>query len=457
MKENQIVEWKESWRDEYLKWICGFANAQGGTLVIGKNDKGNPVGLANSKTLLEDIPNKIKSILGIVATVDLKTDQGQDIIEIHVDAHPYPISYKGQYHFRSGSTKQELTGNALNAFLLNKYGLHWDAVPVPRLTIEMLEPAAFKLFVTKAVKSKRLGEEVLQESHEGILTKLQLLEGTHLKRAASLLFHENPEEFVTGAYIKIGFFRTNTDLVYQDEIRGNLFQQVDRTLDLLLTKYLKAYISYDGLQRIERYLFPAPALREALLNAVVHKDYASANPIQISVYETKIIFWNAGRLPEELPIAKLKSKHPSIPFNPLIAAAFFRAGYIETWGRGIEKIMDECSMANTPIPEFNNDFAGLMVTFDAGNIEQINVTPEKGSVKSSERGSVRGSVKSSEKIIELVKTDKFITISNLAKIIGVSTRAIEKQIKKLQAEKRLKRIGSDFGGHWEVIETPTEN
>jgi ATP-dependent DNA helicase RecG len=158
-----------------------------------------------------------------VATVDLKTADGQDFIEIHVDAYPYRISYKGQYHFRSGSTKQELSGNALNAFLLKKYGLHWDAVPVLRLTLEMLEPAAFKLFVTKAVKSKRLGDEVLQESHESILTKLQLLEGPHLKRAASLLFYDNPEQFVTGAYIKIGFFRTNTDLVYQDEIHGNLF------------------------------------------------------------------------------------------------------------------------------------------------------------------------------------------------------------------------------------------
>jgi len=219
-------------------------------------------------------------------------------------------------------------------------------------------------------------------------------------------------------------------------------------LDLLLTKYMKAFISYEGLQRIERFLFPAPALREALLNAVVHKDYASANPIQISVYETKIIFWNAGKLPEELPIAKLKSKHPSIPFNPLIAAAFFRSGYIETWGRGIEKIMDECSMANTPIPEFNNDFAGLMVTFDAGNVEQINVTPEEGSVK----GSVKSSVKSSVKIIEHMKANNSISIPELAELIGISTRAVEKQIRKLQTDGKIKRIGADKGGYWEVIE-----
>jgi ATP-dependent DNA helicase RecG len=446
MKESQVIEWKESWHDEYLKWICGFANAQGGTLVIGKNDNGKTIGLIDAKTLLEEIPNKIKSILGIVVDVDLKTDDGKDLIEIHVDAYPYPISYKGQYHFRSGSTKQELSGNALNTFLLKKYGLHWDAVPLRYLSAEMLDPAAFKLFVQKGVKSKRLTEEVLIESHESLLTKLQLFEGDQLKRAAALLFSSNPEEYITGAYIKIGFFRTNTDLVYQDEIHGNLFEQVDKTLDLLLTKYMKAYISYEGLQRIERYLFPAPALREALLNAVVHKDYASANPIQISVYETKIIFWNAGKLPEELTVELLKEKHPSIPFNPLIASAFFRAGYIETWGRGIEKILDECMLANSPIPEFNSKFTGLMVIFDAGDIDLSKYTSEK-SVKESVKDSVK---ERSEEILKLIAQNQNITIPELAAIIGLTQRTVYRYVQELQKENQLIRIGSKKSGYWSV-------
>jgi ATP-dependent DNA helicase RecG len=125
-KENQNIEWKESWRDEYLKWICGFANAQGGQIYIGKNDKGEVVGISDAPKLLEDIPNKVRDILGIIVNVNLLIHNEKAFIEIEVEAYPYPISYKGQYHYRSGSTKQELKGAALDKFLLQKLGKRWD-------------------------------------------------------------------------------------------------------------------------------------------------------------------------------------------------------------------------------------------------------------------------------------------------------------------------------------------
>lgn len=118
MAEKQNIEYKESWRDEYLKWICGFANANGGKIYIGKNDIGEVVGIKDSKKLLEDIPNKTKDILGILVDVDLHQTEKGDFIEISIEAHPYPVNYKGQYHYRSGSTKQELKGAALDKFLL---------------------------------------------------------------------------------------------------------------------------------------------------------------------------------------------------------------------------------------------------------------------------------------------------------------------------------------------------
>jgi len=124
MKESQHIEWKESWRDEYLKWICGFANAEGGVLVIGRDDQGQVVGLKDARKLLEDIPNKVRDILGIMVDVNLHEDSGKDYLEIRVEAYPYPISYKGEYHYRSGSTKQELKGNSLSQFLLRKQGRH---------------------------------------------------------------------------------------------------------------------------------------------------------------------------------------------------------------------------------------------------------------------------------------------------------------------------------------------
>ena len=127
---------------------------------------------------------------------------------------------------------------------------------------------------------------------DSLLEKLILTTDTqYYKRASVLLFHPKPEKYITGSYIKIGFFRNDHDLAFQDEIHGYLFQQVEKTLDLLLTKYLIASISYDVLHRKETFPIPVAALREALLNAVIHKDYGSFNPIQISVYSNKIMIF----------------------------------------------------------------------------------------------------------------------------------------------------------------------
>ena len=112
MTENQNIEWKESWRDEYLKWICGFANAQGGKIYIGTRDDGTVIGVNNSKKLLEDIPNKIQNKLGIVADVNLLEKDELEYIEIAVNPWAFPVNYDGEYHYRSGSTKQLLRGNA---------------------------------------------------------------------------------------------------------------------------------------------------------------------------------------------------------------------------------------------------------------------------------------------------------------------------------------------------------
>ena len=156
MRENQNIEWKESWRDEFLKWICGFANADGGVLVIGRDAQGQPVGVTNANKLLEDLPNKIRDALGIMADVNLVKKAGKELIEIHVEPYPYPVSYKGEYHYRSGSTKQELKGAALDRFLLRKQGRTWDGVPVPQVTIRSLSGAAITTFRKLARQSQRM-------------------------------------------------------------------------------------------------------------------------------------------------------------------------------------------------------------------------------------------------------------------------------------------------------------
>ena len=230
MKESQHIEWKESWRDEYLKWICGFANADGGMLIIGRNDKGVVTGLTNAAKLLEDIPNKVRDILGIMVDVNLLEEKGGETLEIVVESYPYPVSYKGAYHYRSGSTKQELKGAALERFLLRKRGRRWDGVPEPGFYADDCSPDAFLLFARHAAHSGRMEEAILRDSHEVILDNLELSEAPYLKRAARLLFSDRPQRYISGAWTKVGFFVTDDDLRYQDEIQGNLFEQVEKTL-----------------------------------------------------------------------------------------------------------------------------------------------------------------------------------------------------------------------------------
>ncbi len=361
MTETQHIEFKATWRDEYLKWVCGFANAEGGVLCIGRDDTGNVVGLADAERLLEEIPNKVRDILGIIVDVNLHSEPQGDFLEIVVGAHSYPVNYKGQYHYRSGTTKQELKGVALDNFLLRKRGLRWDGVPVPKVSVSDLKADTFGHFRKRALKSQRIEVEGLEDSDQQLLEKLRLVENGMLKRSALLMFHPDPERFVTGAYIKIGHFASDDDLRYQDEIHGNLFEQIEQTMDLLFTKYLKAEISYDGIIREERFDYPKEVVREALLNAIAHKDYSGGIPIQIKVYPDRLILWNIGQLPENWTVERLLSEHPSLPHNPDIANVFFRSGHIESWGRGVSKMMKGCSLAGLPRPEFQYDQTGFRV------------------------------------------------------------------------------------------------
>ena len=359
MPEQQNIEYKSSWHEEYLDWICGFANAQGGKIYIGKDDSGKVIGVADYKDLMEKIPNKVKNLLGITAEVNLLQEDNKHYIEIVVTPYSVPISLRGRYFYRSGSVKQELTGAALNEFLLERIGRKWDSVPVPIVRVEDLKSETFTFFKEKGIKSGRIAEDSRNDTPLQVLENLKLVDKPLLNRAAVMLFHPDPEKFVSGAYIKIGFFRTDSDLVFQDEIHGNLFEQVEKTMDFLLTKYTKALISYKGLTRVETYEYPKDALREALLNAVAHKDYTGPYPIQISVYPDKIMMWNYGRLPENWTVEDLLNKHASQPRNPDIATAFFRSGYVESWGKGMDNMKNLCLEAKMPVPQFSckgNDF-----------------------------------------------------------------------------------------------------
>jgi ATP-dependent DNA helicase RecG len=427
-KEHQNIEWKESWHNDYFKWICGFANAQGGTLFIGIDDKGNTKHLDNAKKLLEDLPNQVRDLLGLMVDVNLHTTNGDDYLEIVVEPYPFPISLRGKYYYRSGSTLQELKGAALTKFLLQRQGKKWDGVPIPNVNAGDLKNDALAFFRKKATKSKRLEPEDLDGTNQELLESLQLYleEEKMLKRAAILLFHSKPEKYVTGSFIKIGFFETDDDLKFQDEVKGNLLEQAEKALDLLKTKYTQAIISYQDGSREETFTFPEDAVREALYNAIAHKDYSSGIPIQISVYPNKMIFWNEGQLPENWTVEKLTQKHPSKPHNPDIANTFFRAGYIESWGRGTIKMINACKAHKIAPPVFSNippDFQVELIKYTDKGLTQLGLKEEL------------------RKIILHIQENESISNSEVQTVCNVSKATATRYLGELEAE-WIDKIGS---------------
>ena len=468
--ENQALEWKESWHDDYLKWICGFANAQGGTLVIGKNDKGETVGVKEAKKLLENLPNKIRSTMGVIVDVDILAENALDIIEIKVPAYPNAISYRGKYYLRSGSTNQELSGYALDAMLLGKYGRTYDAMPLPNIKMADFWHDAFDIFRKKAVTSKRLTAEDVAVSDEELLRSLNLIENDYILLAAALVFYQKPQRYCIGAYVKIGYFVDETEILYQDELTGAIVGMADKVVETIFTKYFIGLIRYEGIQRIDDYPMPRVALREAILNALVHTDYSAGSPVQIRIYDDKVTISNDCRLPEGTTIKELASAHRSVNINPLVAAVIFRSGQTEAWGRGIERIIRLCVEDNLPEPEFSITPRTFTIIFHIRN----NHRDENGTVKDGIGDGIKDGAKDGAKdgvkdgakdgvkdginnfqveIIYAIQKTPEITAKSLSETLKINTRNIEKNLKILKEKGYIQRIGADKNGYWKILKS----
>lgn len=450
MPENQNTEWKSKWKDEYLEWICGYANAQGGKIYIGCDDEGNVIGLQNARKLLEDVPNKIRDAMGIIVAVNLFEKDGKEYLEIDVPAYPIGISCKGVYYYRSGSTRQILTGPALEAFLLRKRGVTWDNLPMPAFSLQDIDDNAVERFKQLAAKKGRIDKSVLDEPKAVLMEKLHLMNGDYLTNAAMLLFSKDPEKWQLGAYVKIGYFETDAELIYQDEIHGSLLEQVDKIVELVYLKYMKARISYENMQRIERYFVPEDALREAILNALCHKQYQSGVPVQISVYEDRLYIANGGCLPEKWTLNNLMQKHASVPYNPNIAHVFYLAGFIESWGRGIEKICAACKNANVPVPEYTVNPRDIMIKFSAPEELVVRSIRPKVTEKVIEKV-IENLDDKSLKILKLLVEDPGYKYVELAEKLSLSQKTIYLRLKKMQEDGLIERVGSARNGYWKVM------
>ena len=368
-KECQNVEFKRIWKDEYLKWVCGFANAQGAIMYFGVEDDHEVVGLKDSKRLLEDIPNKVVTTMGIVVDVNLYEQEGLEYIEVLIEPSNIPINYKGKYYYRSGSTMQELRGPALQQFILKKMGRSWDDICNEHATLDDLDRSAIDYFLRKGFENGRITDAERHLPIEIILQNLDLIndEGK-VKNAALLLFAKRPQRYFTCVQFKIGRFGANeADLMFQDVVEGNIIQMADRVVDLLKSKYLTMPITFKGMNRIEKLEVPEEALREILYNAIIHKDYTGVH-IQMRVWDDHVEVWNDGELPAGYTPETLFGQHSSRPRNKNIANAFFKAGFIDAWGRGYKKIREGFESVGLPMPKVENFCGGVQVTFQRKNV-----------------------------------------------------------------------------------------
>ena len=446
MPENQNIEYKSSWRDEYLKWICGFANAQGGKLYIGIDDNGKVCGVQNAKKLMEDIPNKIQTCLGIVAEINRREKGGLEYIEIVVDPSSYPVSYHGEFHYRSGATKQHLTGVALSEFVMKKMGVRWEDAVVEGIGVDDLDAESFRIFRREALKSNRMSPEDLDISNEELLEKFHLMSDGKLKRSAVMLFYNDPSVIQNGSYVKIGRFANAVDLQYQDTIEDSLIKIADKVIDLIYLKYLKAKITYEHDRRVETYPYARNAIREAVYNAIIHNCYMFGTPIQIRVENESIIISNQCFFPEGWTVETLMKPHQSKPYNPNIANVFYRAGYIENWGRGVEKICDACKELGAELPRYEILGTGVRIFFKA--LKSALIDEKTADVQ--ENVGINVGI-NEQNVIKMISENSNISAKEVAEKLAITIRQAERIFAQLKQKKLIERKGARKNGHWQIV------
>ena len=365
--ENITIEWKKSWKDDYLKGVAAFANSKaGGTLSIGIDDRGKEVGVGKPKDTLKDVSDTTINKLGIYPNISL--DEETNVIKVIVSPSPVPIDLDGKYYVRVGNTTQELKGRERERFLSSRIGISWMDLPIEGSDISQLNKVALEVFRNKAAEAGIISKENLQVPDAELLSKLKLIVNGKLTRTAILLFHQNPDDVIPGSFVKMGMF-DDEEILYQDWIACPLMLMPDKVMDLLNTKYTKRPVTYNGITRVENAQYPEKALRECVMNAIMHNDYSSRIPIQIRVWESAMMISDTGMIPENWTMDDLLSSHKSIPFNPTLAQVFAYAGYVEAWGRGIEKIMKAYGDREDLKPEFkvhSSSFSVLLKNRTAG-------------------------------------------------------------------------------------------
>ena len=472
-EEDQNIEFKESWSStELLKWICGFANVKGGRMYVGVRDDGEVLGLSNSKKLMEDIPNAIVSAFGMYdAEVNLLRDGEKKYIEIIIPKSKVVLDYKGVPYIKIGTTLQTMKGDSPRQSVLSCGNLSWDAYTVDGISIDDLDEESFRIFREEATKANILSGVNLND-RLSILKELELIEDGKLTRAAALLFHPRPYKVFPGSFVQIGRFASEADILYQDEIKGSLMVLCKAIIRALNTNYKYNLISYDKTTRYETQPYPDVAVREGIYNALMHNDWSACQPITIKVFDLKMEISNRSVLSSGWTM----KNHDSMHINPLISNAFKYAGFVEKFGTGIPKMLNACKADGNPEPEYrvyeksislvlkpsekymllvkqlygknNNDTRRNPNVVDTV-VDVVDKTDNV--VNDVNKGPVLSVHDRRKRLLDLISVNASISIAELALIMAVTKRTVDRDLSWLKEHGCISRVGSSKSGYWKIL------
>jgi ATP-dependent DNA helicase RecG len=299
--------------------------------------------------------------------VQALTVKGRTVVVIQVPEYPIkPVAVRGRCYRRVGDSNRQMSPSAIAEMHMASAGASWDARPLPDRTLRDLNLARVRRYMTLAMNVGRRNFEPGAKPRE-VVEKLELVRNGHPTWASILLFGKRPQSPLIQATVHCGRFRTETDIVDDRLIEGSIVDQIDETMDFLKKHMSVRFVITGKPQRDQIWDYPLEALREAVINAICHRDYGDTSDIQIKVFDEHIRIWNPGFLPYGVTIEDLyRRTHASKPRNKLIAQVFYDLEIIERYGSGIQRMLDACRAAGIPEPTIAESTGGFLITFRKG-------------------------------------------------------------------------------------------
>jgi ATP-dependent DNA helicase RecG len=434
--ETQNIEYKESFGDSVLKAICGMANSNGGTIFVGVSDDGSVKGIKITNKDLEKITERIVSKLGIHPEIELKKENEKNFLVIKVMKSNVPISFNGRYYERVGNTTREMKSEKLKSFLLK--GINWDSIINKDAGFNEIDEETVRMFIRLARAKGRLTIFDENVDLKTLFEHLKLSVNGKLTNGAIILFGKDPQKYFLNAVLRVIRLKNEITSIGDRFIGGNLFKQVI-TGEEAIKNFINVKYEIKGLVRKEIWDYPLEAIREALLNALIHRDYFKWNvQTQIKIFDDYIWFYNIGGLPEGITLEQLERPHSSVPRNPLIVHIFYLAGFIEEMGSGTGRIIENMKKAELPEPEFREEMGGFSVYF-------------RKDIYTEEYLKELGLNDRQIRAVMYVKKNGKITNKEYQELVNTTKRTATRDLKDLTVKKILEQIGETGKGTYYIL------